>query len=164
MVIADIKKNHIYPFEMEDCKIMRLFSFFLHKAPTIESEGAFICDASQLDNAWTKYIEGFRKSSYAFNSHSENIQNILDQYGYIEEFKVQRRTKGFVCKLKDNQETDYECFFRHIRNSIAHCHVYISNVGNRKYILLEDYNNRGNLSARILLSQADLTRLKNHLC
>ena len=34
---------------------------------------------------------------------------------------------------------------------------------NRKFILFEDFNTRGNITARILLSQTDLTKLKKEI-
>ena len=57
-------------------------------------------------------------------------------------------------------ETECQCVLRHMRNSIAHGNIYLSDESNRKYILFEDYNRNGNLTARILLSQTYLKKLK----
>lgn len=80
---------------------------------------------------------------------------------------VNRKTNSVFCKKKCTgkgieSETDYQCILRHMRNSIAHGNVYLSDEGksNRKYILFEDYNRTGTLTARILLAQTHLRNLK----
>lgn len=87
----------------------------------------------------------------------------LVKYKINEEAQVNRKTKVIVCKKKDTKETEPQCLLRHLRNSIAHNNVYISNAGNRKYILFEDFNKNRKLTARILLSQTDLTALKREI-
>ena len=52
-----------------------------------------------------------------------------------------------------NSETRMECLFRHIRNSLAHARTYIFNNGN---IMLEDRDDNGTLSARILIKAQTL--------
>lgn len=53
-----------------------------------------------------------------------------------------------------NKETRMECLFRHIRNSLAHNHVYVFDNGN---IVLEDADaQNGNITARILLNKTAL--------
>lgn len=53
------------------------------------------------------------------------------------------------CKVEvKQQETRMECLFRHIRNSLAHNHTYLFDNGN---ILLEDCDDNGKISARILM-------------
>ena len=141
MKIKDIKYNIINPFEIDDVKLIRLFSFYLHTAPTIESRTATQIDEERASNNWISFKE----------------------YGLDDEAEVKRRTRAFVCKKKTSQETDYRCLLRHLRNSIAHNNVYISDVGNRKYILFEDFNKKGNISAKILLSQNDLRILKKEI-
>lgn len=78
--------------------------------------------------------------------------------------EIKKRTHGFICKYKDTNEKDYVCFLRHIRNAIAHNHLYYINAGNRKFIMFDDfYDNTKKQNARILLSQTDLQRLKNEI-
>ena len=48
MKICDIKANQILPFEIEDAKLLRLFSFYLHSAPTVESRTAANVDEQRL--------------------------------------------------------------------------------------------------------------------
>ena len=59
MTIRDIKENKIAPFEIEDTKLRRLFSFFLHTAPTIDSNLASKIDEDRLLNNWNKFISNF---------------------------------------------------------------------------------------------------------
>lgn len=170
MKIEDIKKNRILPFEMDDQKLTKLFSFFLHSAPTIESESAMIIDAEKMANNWLQFKVLLPQNRIAFYSASyppDKFVKCLAKYGLDNEAQVNRRTKAFVVKMKERKEEEpeqeYQCLLRHIRNSIAHGNVYLSNAGNRKYILFEDFNKKGNMSARILLSQADLAALKREI-
>ena len=64
---------------------------------------------------------------------------------------------------KTGKKTWIDGWFCPMFNSIAHCNLYLSNAGNRKYILFEDYNKSGNITARVLLSQADLSLLKREI-
>lgn len=167
MKICDIKAKHTLPFEIDDVKLIRLFSFYLHSAPTIESETAKKVEDEHrfLDN-WTNFISQLPQDRIKFYSNSfstEQFINSFKKYGLNDEAKVNRRTKAIVCKKKDKDESDCCCLLRHIRNSIAHNHVYIFNAGNRKYILFEDLNKNKKISARILLTQTDLKKLKNEI-
>ena len=142
MQISDIKTNRIIPFEIEDIKLIRLFSFFLHKSPTIDSNTAAMIEVERLERNWERFISEFSKDNEA---------------------NVNRRSKGFICKYKDNSERDYECVLRHMRNAIAHSNVYMNNAGNRKYLIFEDFNKTKNQSSIMLLSQADLSNLKREI-
>lgn len=164
MTISDIKENKIAPFEIDDIKLTRLFSFFLHSAPTIDSTLASRIDEDRLLKNWNNFVSQFangRISLYSY-SYKKFIQQ-FEKHGLSDESTVSRRLKVIVCNRKNNVEKDYQCVLRHLRNSIAHCNLYLSNAGNRKYILFEDYNKKGNITARILLSQADLSLLKREI-
>ena len=164
MTISDIKENKIAPFEIDDIKLTRLFSFFLHSAPTIDSNLASRIDEDRLLSNWNNFVSQFaneRISLYSDSYPSEKQQ--FKKHGLSDEATVRRRLKNIVCKRKNKAETDYQCVLRHLRNSIAHCNLYLSNAGNRKYILFEDYNKSVNITARILLSQADLSLLKREI-
>lgn len=165
--IKDIKANKVLPFEIADDKLKKLFSFFLHSAPTIESRSAVHIDEQRLLKNWLDFkslIQTNMMRFYASSYPPDKFINSFELYGLDEESDVNRRTNAFVCKRKEAKngisEAEFQCLLRHIRNSIAHNNVYISNAGNRKYILFEDYNQKGNISARILLSQTHLTKLK----
>lgn len=160
MTVADILQNRILPFEIDDEKLKKLFSFFLHLAPTIESATAANIPAKRLVDNWNTYISGYSPDSYAVIAPNCTFNNYLGKYKLDNNAAVNRKVKGFVCKKKTNSETEYESLFRHLRNSIAHSNVYMINAGNRKYLLFEDYNQNKNQSARVLLSQTDLQKLK----
>ena len=102
-------------------------------------------------------------SIYSDSYSSENLIQQFEKHGLSNESKVNRKLNAIVCKKKKQAETEYQCVLRHLRNSIAHCNLYISNSSNRKYILLEDYNKNGNITARVLLSQKYLNDLKEEL-
>ena len=166
MKIEDIKKNRKLPFETEDQKLTKLFSFYLHSAPTIESRTAAQIDEQRLLNNWLKFCGQFPPCKIKFYSDSYHVDQFIssfEKYSLKDNAEVNRRTKAIVCKKKDTSETDCCCLLRHLRNSIAHNNVYISNAGNRKYILFEDFNRNGNITARILLSQTDLAKLKQEI-
>ena len=164
MKISDLLKNEILPFEIDDDKLRKLFSFFLHSAPTIGSTTSIMISEERLEHNWDNYISLFAKESYRFISSSCSIEKYLEQYHLENDSEVKRNTRGFVCKYRDTTEKDYTCLLRHIRNAIAHNHVSFLNAGNRKFVLFEDYNdNTKKCNSRILLSQTDLQRLKTKI-
>jgi len=164
MTISDIKENKIAPFDIDDIKLTRLFSFFLHLAPTIDSNLASRIDEDRLLKNWNNFVSQFTNGRISLYSYSyKKLIQQFEKHGLSDESTVSRRLKAIVCKRKDKEETDSQCVLRHLRNSIAHCNLYLSNAGNRKYILFEDYNKKGNITARILLSQADLSLLKREI-
>lgn len=166
MRICDIKANQILPFEIDDIKLIRIFSFYLHSAPTVESRTATKLDEQRLLHNWQNFICQLPQDKIKFYSESYSVKKLInsfEKFGLNDDAEVNRRTKAIVCKRKDTSESKYSCLLRHIRNSIAHNNLYLSNVGNRKFILFEDFNTRGNITARILLSQTDLTKLKQEI-
>lgn len=160
MKIKDIRKHQIAPFECKDEKMISLFSFFLHSAPTIDSATAMNIESKRLQNNWDNYLKIAQLQNYKFLSSNCRIEKYILETYLDDEAEVNRRSKSFVCKFKDKNETEYECILRHLRNSIAHSHVYMVHAGNRKYIMFEDFNKSGKQSSLILLSQSDLKKLK----
>ena len=163
MNIQEIKKNRIEPFNVDDIRLIKLFSFFLSSAPTIDSQTAAVLDENRLAHNWNNYIQSINQKNRIIISPNTQIEKYLEKYELSGESKISRRQKGFVCKRKDKHETDYQCVLRHIRNAIAHSNIFLSNAGNRKYIYLEDFNQSKNQSAAMLFSQADLMRLKKEI-
>jgi len=161
MKISEILNIPISPFDESDDKLRRLFSFFLYSAPTIDSKSAAIIEESRLAKNWQEYISNFSNDSYSIIGATCKIEAYFEKYKINDQSEINRRAKGFVCKRKDSNETDCKCVLRHIRNAIAHGHVYMCNAGNRKYILFEDFNKGGKQSSRMLFSQSDLKKLKD---
>ena len=149
-------------------KIKSLFCFYFDNAPTIESKCSIDLNSSMLDERWTNFKNSISNIKTKFVSYSYTSDDLLKRMvgcGLDEESPVNRKTNAFVCKKKnikkgEEPETECECVLRHIRNSIAHCNVFLSSTSNRKYVLFEDYNRSKNLTATILLSQTNLKKLK----
>ncbi len=160
MLISDIKESRIVPFEIEDQKLVKLFSFYLHRAPTIDSNSALFIEEKELEEKWGDFLGTFSLDQFTFISAQCQIEKYLSPYNLSDESVVSRKQKGFVCKKKASSEPDFQCFLRHIRNAIAHSNVFLFNTSRRKYILFEDYNSTKKMSARILVSQTDLSKLK----
>ena len=163
MLICDIKANPIKPFEIGSDKLIRLFSFFLHTAPTIDSASASIIDSVRLQRNWESFISSLSNDCYVFLAPNCTIERFFEKYNLHNEANINRRSKGFICKRKIKTERDYECVLRHLRNAIAHSNVYMNDAGNRKFILFEDFNKTKRQSSIILLSQTDLERLKKEI-
>lgn len=164
MKIADILSNHIVPFETEDMKLKSLFSFYLHLAPTISSSSAGDIPEVGLARAWASFLRETRikNESFRFYTSGSINEKQLERYSLSSSSTVSRNSKCFICSRKTADECEMSCLLRHLRNSIAHSNVYLLN-NNRKYILFDDFNTKQNHSARILLSQGDLTVLKKYL-
>lgn len=163
MTISDILQHHVLPFEMEDVKLVRLFSFFLHSAPTIESATAISIEAARLDQNWRNFIASYPKESWLVIASNCTFGDYLIKANLDGNAVVSHRKKGFVCKRKPKNETDCEACLRHIRNAIAHNNVFVLNAGNRKFILFDDYNKDKKHNARLLFTQSDLQRLKSEI-
>ena len=157
MNISELLNSPIIPFEIDDVVLQKLFSFFLHLAPTIDSKTAATIPEDRLIRNWAEYVASLKCESFVFLAPNCSIE----KHGLSSTSQISRKSKGFVCKRKDKNEAEHVCLLRHLRNSIAHNNVYLKNAGNRKYLLFEDFNQSKNQSARILLSQSDLKRLKN---
>lgn len=155
------------PFEIGNRDIEKLFSFFLHQAPTISSvhsddvskDSHAQIFATMMENRHFKY-----QKICAFNTR---IENELSK-GFLLEDNLCFKCKRYVSKRRGprkgkRQESDLECFLRHIRNAIAHGRVYYKHSGNRIHILFEDRNDNGKLTARIICIKADLEYWKKVL-
>lgn len=161
MTISDILKKPILPFEIDNENIKKLFSFFLHSAPTIDCTSSANISEVRLLNNWNEYCSYFKNGSYSIKSDGYKIdEKSLVKYNLCDTSIVNKNKTGFICKRKDKNETDYQSVLRHLRNSIAHNNVFLLDAGNRKFIVFDDYNKNKKLSARLLLSQTDLQRLK----
>lgn len=162
MLIQELLLYRIIPFETDE-KISELLSFFLHRAPTIDSRLARDNPNCGLEKAWEKFIFDCNISSDAFNCYkSFNYvkEENLKKYQLTTTNVINRKSKGFVCYYKNGETADLQCLLRHIRNSIAHGNVFCKTDINRKYFLFDDFNKNNNMTARILLSQTDLIKLK----
>lgn len=163
MTIAELIARKVIPFEIPDAKLTSLFSFFLHSAPTIDSRTAMNIDAERLQNNWQRFLKMSNlKPKIIYAEGYSDLENSCEKNGLGASTEITRRSKGFIC-IRKGKESDYECVLRHIRNSIAHNNVFYCNAGNRKYVLLEDYNKNKKLTARILYSQTTLTSLKKEI-
>lgn len=163
MTISDILQHPVLPFEIEDVKLVKLFSFFLHSAPTIESATAISMEAARLDQNWMSFITSYPKESWLVIAPNCTFGAYMIKAGLDGNAVVSRRKKGFVYKRKSKDEKDCEACLRHIRNAIAHNNVFVLNAGNRKFILFDDYNKDKKHNARLLFTQSDLQRLKSEI-
>ena len=160
MKFSEIKKNNIAPFETKDNDLRLLFSYFLHKAPTINSNLAI--KGQKNDKKWNEFIKNWKDDTYRFYSSKFPDDKTLEKYKLSNNVKLVNKDRAFLC-LKTNKESDYKCFARHLRNSIAHGYVYAKNTTNRIYLLFEDYNKKLNLTAIILISKQDLIKLRTEI-
>ena len=164
MKIGELLTNRIVPFEIEDEKVKKLFSFFLHLAPSIDSSSAGGTPKCGMSQAWALFKQKIFLVSKDYHMYSPGIldDTQLRKYSLFDTDDVNRKSKRILCCYK-NQETDeLICLLRHIRNSIAHSNVFLVDKG-RKYILFDDYNSNRNHTARILFSQTDLEHLRKSL-
>ena len=74
-----------------------------------------------------------------------------------------KRTTQYAKRDTTRNETDLECLLRHLRNSIAHGHVYVNQGGTYNSILFEDENKKHNITARIMCCQADLRKWRREI-
>lgn len=157
----------VLPFEGTTDKIARLFSYFLHSAPCIDSKHSRIIRHDKHAAIFNQMMEGRHFLSQKFCHSNAPINKELASV-FLDGNDLCLKCKRFVCKRQrpDSgiQETDLKCFLRHIRNAIAHGRVYYRHEGNRVHIVFEDENPKThNLTARIVCIQADLEHWKKVL-
>ena len=164
MTSSEIKENNIIPFEIEDKELQLLFSFFLHIAPTIESNLALKSNKKE-NKMWNSHINNWKSETYKFYPPNSNVTNEekFKKCNLTDNVLLNHETRGFVCIKKYNYETEFECFIRHLRNAIAHGYVYMKKQPNRIFLLFEDYNKCKNKSSIILFSKSDLKKLKKDI-
>ena len=153
----------VVPGECNIGALRQLLSFFEHRAPNIDSVHSPILNASVHKRTLDKMLGG--NVVYAFCAHSANSQEEFDKLGLAGKLLC-ARCKRFLCKrsghnskrVPGQKETDLECLLRHLRNAIAHGHVYVLHGGNYISVLFEDKNEKGSTTARIVCCQADLKK------
>lgn len=157
----------IVPFEEGTLETRELFSYFLYRAPNIESTYSKRIPPIKHSVVFNIMMENRHYKYQKFCWANASIEKELAK-GYLSGNCFCLKCKRYVCKKKPSkknspQETDLDCFLRHIRNSIAHGRVYYCHAGNRIHIVFEDKNTSGNLSARIVCTKADLEHWKRVL-
>lgn len=95
MTISDILQHPVLPFEIEDVKLVKLFSFFLHSAPTIESATAISMEAARLDQNWMSFITSYPKESWLVIAPNCTFGAYMIKAGLDGNAVVSRRKKGF---------------------------------------------------------------------
>lgn len=162
-----ISELHIVPFEGGTVETRKLFSYFLHNAPNIESAHSRKINVELHDGIFERMLESRHYSYKKFCWANAVIEDELGK-GFLNGDALCLKCKRFVCKKKKTEknkprETDLDCFIRHIRNAIAHGGVYYCHSGNRIHIVFEDKNPSGKISARIVCIKSDLEYWKSIL-
>ncbi len=157
----------IAPFEGGTTDTQKLFSYFLHSAPDIESTHSRRIPRTKHSGIFELMMQNRHFFYQKFCWFNAPIEKELAK-GHLDGEEMCLKCKRYVCKKKQipksqPQESDLDCFLRHIRNSIAHGRVFFCHAGNRVHIVFEDKNTSGNLSARIVCIKADLEHWKRVL-
>ena len=156
-------------------QILEILDFFLFKAPVLKNGKADDMFGSKtlkfygwVGNSDMIRLEGLLLQAAGMSAFclikSDDIVNTLDSMNLTEKICVEHpravlKQNFKVTVLEDGtaviaqQESRLECLFRHIRNSLAHNHTYLFENNN---ILLEDCEENGKVSARILIPRDSL--------
>ena len=83
MDITELKNHRILPFEIaNEERILKLFSWFLHSAPTIDSASAARINENRLSRNWTTFIGNWKKNQYKIYSQGYYPETVvIAQYG-----------------------------------------------------------------------------------
>lgn len=165
-------ENAIIPIECNIGKLRSLFAYFQYRAPNIDSLQSPLLSVTFHDTV----LDAIRKThnrkngEYLFCAQSADAKTEFSKQA-LWGTDICDRCKRFTCKRmtrkakRDNTraETDLECLLRHLRNSIAHGHVFVVHGGNHITVCFEDVNEKNNLTARIVCCQADLIKWRKIL-
>lgn len=157
----------IKPFEGGTTDTQKLFSYFLHSSPVIESIHSKKIPDSKHDELFDLMMKERHFYYQQFCSSNAPIEKELKKV-HLNGDEICFKCKRYVCKRKKTQrthpkESNLECFLRHIRNSIAHGYVFFYHAGNKIQIMFEDRNSSKKVSARIICIKADLEHWKRIL-
>ncbi len=149
----------IVPFEDPPDNVRQLLSYFLYKAPDIESTHAKQISSDKHTIVFQQMMENRHFKYQKFCNNKKQMDKEIEK-GFFDCSSICLKCKRYIClkKSKKNKppETELDCFLRHIRNAIAHGNVYYKHAGNRVFLVFNDYNQAKNLSARIVCIKADL--------
>lgn len=164
---TDINSILVAPFDGVTPDIHRLFSYFLHNAPDIQSVHSKTIPLEFHSGLFSRMLQNRHFYYQKFCWLNAPIQKELEK-GFLAGDALCLKCKRFVCKKEQRRknqlpESDLDCFLRHIRNAIAHGRVYYLHGGNRVHIIFEDINDAGNITARIVCIKADLEYWKKTL-
>ena len=152
------------PFETGIRNFTSVAKFFMYYAPGIDSAqspGDF--DVSTSQNLLKDMIEIAALEKRA--RFLKKIQPASWKSVNLESDEVDFEQPCFLCD-KHSQETELHALLRHIRNALAHGHLYVWRKGKKgDYIFLVDFEaHRGNkkqkISAKIMLSLSILEKWK----
>ncbi len=166
MVLQDVLDNRIVPFDVDDEKIKALFSYYLHKAPTIESASSGVVPPCGETAIWNKFLTDIsidNKEYQIYGATGYITAANLRTYDLESTSTINRKTRKFIMYRASFDITDLGCFLRHMRNSIAHSNVFMVVQANRKFLVFDDYNSYNHHTSRIVLGQTDLIKLRKLL-
>ncbi len=162
----------IIPIDCDIGKLRSLFSYFQYRAPNIDSVHSPLLSVEKHEQvlAEIEKTHNSKNGEYVFCSHTSNTEDQFSTQGLWGDWLCSK-CKRFVCKRmsqtakRDNsrRETDLECLLRHMRNALAHGHVFINHEGNYISLCFEDENEKHRKTARIVCSQADLIKWRKIL-
>ena len=104
MNIQEIKKNRIEPFNVDDIRLIKLFSFFLSSAPTIDSQTAAVLDENRLAHNWNNYIQSINQKNRIIISPNTQIEKYLEKYELSGEVRYPDDKKALFAKEKINMK------------------------------------------------------------
>ena len=166
------EKAAVIPIECDVGKLRSLFAYFQYRAPNIDSLHSPLLSVDKHEKVLEaiKKTHNSRNGEYVFCAHNANTESEFTQRALWGDV-ICGKCKRFVCKRMTNhakrdsvrKETDLECLLRHIRNSLAHGHVFVNHGGNFISVCFEDVNDKHKLTARIVCGQADLMKWKRIL-
>lgn len=162
------EKNAIVPMECDIGNLLQLFTYFQYKAPNIDSAHSPLLDIAYHDEILQKITNGH--SDNCFCEQNSNTEKELKKLA-LNGISICSKCKRFLCKKMTHnakrdpsrKESNLECLLRHLRNSIAHGHVYIMHGGNFISLLFEDIGSNKKVTARIVCWQADLKKWRKIL-
>lgn len=165
-------ENAIIPIECDIGKLRSLFAYFQYRAPNIDSLHSPLLSVAFHDEVLDKIRKTHNRKNgeYLFCAHNADTEKEFSTQKLWGE-EICNKCKRFMCKRMPNKakrdetrkETDLECLLRHMRNSIAHGHVFVAHGGNFITVCFEDVNEKKNITARIVCYQADLIKWRKIL-
>lgn len=149
----------ISPLSSKLKKYLRCFEYFLYLTPNISFNRVKINEVK-----WEKLYEEFVNKDSNLRKYNVVFARTKKDVDYFSNLKLDGNNMCFECNrivlYRSNNENRLAALIRHIRNALAHGHLYYKIINKKDVFFLED-EDKGTITSRMILSGNLLIELKN---
>lgn len=155
----DYKQCLRTPYKTGIGNFAAIAEYFQYKVPGIDSAQS----SGSIDDEAAAFEEMLKSTSLSNKGRIlGRIQDLSWKKDGLDANELDFEDSRFLCNRK-SKETELHALLRHIRNSLAHGHLYIWKKKKGDFIFLIDFNTKRNPTAKIMVSKLILDQWKKIL-